>query len=334
MDPVFQRHICLACELSDRAYCEKCGMDAVTGRHAAGCSNINNVAQGLCTICTSPLNTAIRTDRTKSPPINTPTLSGGNYCGECAGDLNVGHASTCSQYTGPCPLCNAPKGQCKCGTGEGCAEDAYALERAKRSEKEKQTGRAISAGLLCPWCGPITQGASCSIPQHTPHISAVSPEEFKKRLETCGLLSLPGEHGTYIPPPPPEIPLATGFPQRTRLPNTRASITRKNACGTHEFYVTVGFYDEPPPSRPGEIFVKIAKEGSVLGGMCDVLAVTLSLALQYGVPWDSLREKYLHTRFEPQGSSLDSTKQYPSIAHAIADTVDAILAHQKAIWST
>ena len=121
---------------------------------------------------------------------------------------------------------------------------------------------------------------------------------------------------------------------RIKLPDTRTGTTRKAACGGHEFYVTVSFYEDGIRAhQPGEVFIKIAKEGSTLGGLCDALAVTISLALQYGVPWPSLCKQYLHTRFEPNGSSLDGKEEFPSIVHAIARTVDDILAHRRSIWT-
>lgn len=121
-------------------------------------------------------------------------------------------------------------------------------------------------------------------------------------------------------------------PNRIKLPDTRSGFTRKETCGAYEFYVTVSFYDQGDlSSLPGEVFIKIAKEGSVLAGMCDALATTISLALQHGVPWKVLRDKYMHTRFEPSGSNAAGI-HFPSIVHAIACTVDEIIAHRTSIW--
>jgi ribonucleoside-diphosphate reductase alpha chain len=85
---------------------------------------------------------------------------------------------------------------------------------------------------------------------------------------------------------------------RHRLPDERRSITHKFAIANHEGYITVGMYED---GAPGEIFVKMAKEGATLSGLMDSFALALSLALQYGVPLKVLVEKFSHTRFEPSG---------------------------------
>jgi ribonucleoside-diphosphate reductase alpha chain len=85
---------------------------------------------------------------------------------------------------------------------------------------------------------------------------------------------------------------------RHRLPDERASVTHKFSIGGHEGYITVGLY---PSGQPGEIFIKMAKEGSTVSGMMDSFATSVSLALQHGVPLKVLCEKFAHTRFEPSG---------------------------------
>jgi len=85
---------------------------------------------------------------------------------------------------------------------------------------------------------------------------------------------------------------------RHRLPEERASITHKFSVGGHEGYITVGLY---PTGQPGEIFIKMAKEGSTVSGLMDAFATSISLALQHGVPLKVLCEKFAHTRFEPSG---------------------------------
>jgi ribonucleoside-diphosphate reductase alpha chain len=86
--------------------------------------------------------------------------------------------------------------------------------------------------------------------------------------------------------------------QREKMPVERASVTHKFSVGGHEGYITVGMYDD---SRPGEVFIKMAKEGSTLSGIMDGLALTISLGLQYGVPLKVFVDKLLNTRFEPSG---------------------------------
>jgi ribonucleoside-diphosphate reductase alpha chain len=87
-------------------------------------------------------------------------------------------------------------------------------------------------------------------------------------------------------------------PMRRRLPNTRRSITHKFNVAGHEGYLTVGLYDD---GQPGELFITMAKEGSTIGGVMDSLGTAISVALQYGVPTESLVNKFSHQRFEPAG---------------------------------
>jgi len=85
---------------------------------------------------------------------------------------------------------------------------------------------------------------------------------------------------------------------RHRLQEERASITHKFSIAGHEGYITVGLY---PNGQPGEIFIKMAKEGSTVSGLMDAFATSISLALQHGVQLKVLCEKFAHTRFEPSG---------------------------------
>ncbi len=87
-------------------------------------------------------------------------------------------------------------------------------------------------------------------------------------------------------------------PYRERLPDERSSITHKFRVGDQEGYITVGLYED---GRPGEIFVKIAKEGSTVSGLMDTAALLTSVTLQYGVPIEDLSRKLKNTRFEPYG---------------------------------
>jgi ribonucleoside-diphosphate reductase alpha chain len=85
---------------------------------------------------------------------------------------------------------------------------------------------------------------------------------------------------------------------RHRLQSERASITHKFSIAGHEGYITVGLY---PNGQPGEIFIRMAKEGSTVSGLMDAFATSVSLALQHGVQLKVLCEKFAHTRFEPSG---------------------------------
>jgi ribonucleoside-diphosphate reductase alpha chain len=86
---------------------------------------------------------------------------------------------------------------------------------------------------------------------------------------------------------------------RQKLPSERQSITHKFSIGGHEGYITVGLYEDG--KTPGEIFIKMAKEGSTLSGFMDGFALSVSIGLQYGVPLKALVDKFINTRFEPAG---------------------------------
>src|SRR6266481_2962443 len=87
-------------------------------------------------------------------------------------------------------------------------------------------------------------------------------------------------------------------PLRRRMPDTRMSLTHKFEIAGHEGYITVGLYES---GQPGELFIQMAKEGSTIGGLMDTVATLTSLALQYGVPLESLVKKFAYQRFEPSG---------------------------------
>ncbi|NOY59620.1 MAG: vitamin B12-dependent ribonucleotide reductase [Calditrichaeota bacterium] len=85
---------------------------------------------------------------------------------------------------------------------------------------------------------------------------------------------------------------------RRRLPDERRALTHKFSIAGHEGYITVGEYDD---GSPGEIFVRMAKEGSVVSGLMDSFATSISIGLQSGVPLKTYVNKFSHTRFEPYG---------------------------------
>src|SRR6516164_2965201 len=85
---------------------------------------------------------------------------------------------------------------------------------------------------------------------------------------------------------------------RHRLPDERPAITHHFAVGGHEGYLTVGLY---PNGQPGEIFIRMAKEGSTIAGLMECFGTVVSVSLQHGVPLRVLCDKLSHTRFEPSG---------------------------------
>jgi len=87
-------------------------------------------------------------------------------------------------------------------------------------------------------------------------------------------------------------------PVRHRLPVDCQSLRHKFEVAGHEGYIHVGFYED---GTPGEIFIKMAKEGSTISGLMDTIATLTSMTLQYGVPLEVLVNKFSHVRFEPSG---------------------------------
>ncbi len=102
------------------------------------------------------------------------------------------------------------------------------------------------------------------------------------------------------------VPVMPLKPFRRRLPDTRDSITHKFSVAGHEGYLTVGLYED---RLPGEVFITMAKEGSTVGGLMDVIGTCTSMALQYGVPLITLVDKFRHARFEPAG--MTSNREIP-----------------------
>jgi ribonucleoside-diphosphate reductase alpha chain len=94
---------------------------------------------------------------------------------------------------------------------------------------------------------------------------------------------------------------ATNFAAaRRRLPDERHSLTHHFCVGGQEGYITIGLYED---GTPGEMFIRMSKEGSTVSGLMDSFATAVSLALQHGVPLQVLCDKFSHTRFEPSGWS-------------------------------
>jgi ribonucleoside-diphosphate reductase alpha chain len=95
-------------------------------------------------------------------------------------------------------------------------------------------------------------------------------------------------------------PVGAPKPTRERLPDERDAITHHFSVGGHDGYVTVGLY---PDGRPGELFFRVTKEGSTVNGLMDSLGISMSMALQHGVPLKDLVRKLAHLRFEPAGAT-------------------------------
>ena len=96
-------------------------------------------------------------------------------------------------------------------------------------------------------------------------------------------------------------------PRRRKLPDERKALTHKFSIAGHDGYLTVGLYED---GKPGEVFLKMAKEGSTISGLMDTVAIMTSIALQYGVPIKALVDKFSHTRFEPSGFTPNAEIPY------------------------
>jgi len=95
---------------------------------------------------------------------------------------------------------------------------------------------------------------------------------------------------------------ATAVAPRRRLPARRRSLTRSFTIGGAEGYLTAGVY---PDGQLAEVFLLLGKQGSTLAGLMDTFSVTLSVALQSGVPLETWVGKFINTRFEPSGVTDD-----------------------------
>ncbi len=123
-----------------------------------------------------------------------------------------------------------------------------------------------------------------------------------KRSQPLNAAGNKKEEKKAVPMAEPEQRELFARAQREKMPVERTSVTHKFSVGGHEGYITVGMYAD---GRPGEIFIKMSKEGSTLSGVMDGLALTISLGLQYGVPLKVFVDKLVNTRFEPSGISAN-----------------------------
>jgi len=104
---------------------------------------------------------------------------------------------------------------------------------------------------------------------------------------------------------------ATAPPQPTEhrcsLPNTRRSITHKFSINSHEGYLTVGLHDN---GMPGEIFIKMSKDGSTLSGLIQAYCRAFSLAIQFGLSLEDAIKRFKDMRFEPMGMTTNPDIPY------------------------
>lgn len=99
---------------------------------------------------------------------------------------------------------------------------------------------------------------------------------------------------------------------RHALPPTRSSITHKFAVAGHEGYLTIGLY---PDGQPGEIFLKVSKEGSAISGFCQAFCLGFSLAIQHGLSLQDACARFRGLRFDPCGPT--SNPEIPEAASIV-----------------
>src|SRR5687767_748327 len=129
--------------------------------------------------------------------------------------------------------------------------------------------------------------------------------EVEARIEEAVARAIAESASAAAAAPAPAAPAtaaageAASGPARKRMPRERHSLTHKFSLGGHEGYITAGMYED---GTVGEIFLTdIGKEGSTLRGMMNSFATAISIALQYGVPLETLVSKFAYMRFEPEG---------------------------------
>jgi len=107
---------------------------------------------------------------------------------------------------------------------------------------------------------------------------------------------------------------------RKTLPPTHNSVTHKFSVNGHEGYLTVGLFDD---GQPGEIFIKMSKEGSTLSGLIQGFCRAFSLAIQYGLPLSDAVERFRNMRFDPMGQTTNpNIPQATSILDYVAQYLD------------
>lgn len=126
--------------------------------------------------------------------------------------------------------------------------------------------------------------------------------------------------------------------ERKRLPDQRPGETKKITLKGEEVvcpkckyvlddglvrgYATVNFYED---GRPGELFLKLSKQGSMASGLADVFATAVSMLLQYGVPFEVLYEKFRATRFLPDGPTGERGDPADGAIPFVTSSVDYVV---------
>ena len=167
-------------------------------------------------------------------------------------------------------------------------------------DKAKATGTGKTEAVAAA-VSPVSKETAEAFAAAEARVIALEQELAKLRSLAAAVVTATAAEGARSGSPSAQDLAVKDAPPRAirhRLPDERASLTHKFSIAGHEGYITVGLY---PSGQPGEIFIRMAKEGSTISGLMDSFATAVSLALQHGVPLKLLCEKFAHSRFEPSG---------------------------------
>jgi ribonucleoside-diphosphate reductase alpha chain len=144
--------------------------------------------------------------------------------------------------------------------------------------------------------------------ERAPHGGSASSTPAPRTVAAAGISDVPP---TSAQDEQGDLSMTTAaVSKRETLPSTRSSITHKFAINGHEGYLTVGLFAD---GRPGELFIKMSKEGSTLSGLIQGFCRAFSLVLQHGLPAAEAAERFRGMRFEPMGATSN-----PDIPEALS----------------
>jgi len=191
---------------------------------------------------------------------------------------------------------------------------AFAAEGATRSIRPE--GHLGMMAAVQPFLsGAISKTVNLPAESTPETLAAVFTEAWKLGLKSVAIYRDGSKRTQPLSTAAGERVRGEARPARRRLPDEREAITHKFSIAGHEAYVTVGKYED---GTPGELFIVMSKEGSVVSGLLDSFATAVSLALQYGVPLKVLVDKFSHSRYEPSGFT---NNPHIRIAKSITDYI-------------
>src|SRR4051812_42962541 len=133
------------------------------------------------------------------------------------------------------------------------------------------------------------------------HLGVKALAIYRDGSKTAQALRTDAQKGSKKEADDADVAAVEQRPMRRKMPKERQSITHKFSIAGHEGYITAGMYED---GTLGEVFLTdIGKEGSTLRGMMNAFATSVSIALQYGVPLETLVRKFSYMRFDPEGAT-------------------------------